>query len=93
MTHCKSQIGTGFSQRKQQGHPLFRKNEASIGISDREILSQDLFFGCLQETACATAVGPESSPDHGIGDRLSSDRIRDSAADPGCCVGHSGSAE
>lgn len=93
MTHCKSQIGTGFSQRKQQGHPLFRKNEASIGITDREILSQDLFLGCLQETARATAVGPESSPDHGIGDRLSSDRISDSAADPSCCVGDSGSAE
>jgi hypothetical protein len=38
-------------------------------------------------------VGPESSPDHGIWDRLSSDRISDSAADPSCCVGDSGSAE
>jgi hypothetical protein len=39
------------------------------------------------------AVGPESSTDHGIGHRLPSDRIGDSAADSSCCVGHSGPAE
>ena len=93
MTHCKSEIGAGFSQRKQKGHPLFRKNEASIRITGREILPQDLFFGCFQETARAMAVGPESSTDHGIGHRLPSDRIGDSAADSSCCVGHSGPAE
>ena len=93
MTHCKSQIGTGFSQRKQQGHPLFRKDEAAVRITGCEILSQDLFFSCLQETARAAAVCPESSPDHRVGDRLPGDRIGDLAAHSNRCVGHSRAAE
>ena len=93
MTYCQAQIGPGLAQGKQQGDPLLRKDKPPVGVAVRKILPQYLFLGRSQETTRGMAVGPESSPHHGIGDRLPGDRVGDSAAHPSRCVGHGGATE
>ena len=70
-----------------------RKHKPPVGVAVRKILPQYLFLGRSQETTRGMAVGPESSPHHGIGDRLPGDRVGDSAAYPSRCVGHCGTTE